>query len=76
MTLDVIRQIRALLAGIHALALHEAKSGSDKGVAATLKQVVDRTPIIEREINQIVLACTRARPNILENRGVLGQSFH
>lgn len=74
--LDIISQVRAALAGLHALALDETKTGSDREFAATLKQMEDLTPIIEREINEIVLACTRARRQMLKSQGFLEPSFH
>ncbi len=74
--LNIIRQMRAALAGLHALALDGTKAGSDKEFAATLKQVEELTPIIEREINEIVLACTRARRQMLKYQDFSGPSFH
>ncbi len=74
--LDIVRQMRAMLTGLHALALDETKTHSDKEFAAALKQVEDLTPIIEREINEIVLACTRVRRQMLKNQAFPGPSFH
>jgi hypothetical protein len=47
--MDVIGELRATLAGVHALATDDTKATPDKEFAATLKQVQELTPIIERE---------------------------
>jgi hypothetical protein len=73
---DVIGELRAMLVGLHTLALDETKAGSDKEFATTLKQVQELTPIIEREINSIVLACTRARRQMLKTPDFSGPMFH
>ena len=74
--LNTLSQMRAMLAGLHALTLDETKAISDEEFATTLKQVEELTPIIEREINEIVLACTRARRQMLKNQDFSGPSFH
>ena len=74
--LNTLSQMRAMLAGLHALTLDETKAISDEEFATTLKQVEELTPIIEREINAIVLACTRARRQMLKNQDFSGPSFH
>lgn len=73
---DVIGELRAMLAGAHALVTDDSKAGSDKEYAATLKQIQELTPIIEHEINAIVLACTRARRQILQKPDFSGPMFH
>ena len=75
-SLGIIGELRAILAGLHALALDETKAGSDQEFVATLKQVQAFTPIIEREIHVVVLACTRARRQTLQAQDFSGPMVH
>ncbi len=73
---DVIGELRAMLAGAYALVADETKPGSDAEFTKTLKNIQELTPIIEHEINAIVLACTRARRQMLKAPGFSGPMFH
>jgi len=50
-SLDIIAEVRAMLAGAHALVTDETKAEPDQEYAKTLKKIQELTPIIEREIN-------------------------
>jgi hypothetical protein len=73
---NIIAELRAMHAGLYTLATDDTKPGSDKDLAATLKHVQELTPIIEREINEIVLACTRARRQMLQRPDFSGPRVH
>ena len=75
-SLGIIGELRAILAGLHALALDETKAGSDQEFVATLKQIQAVTPIIEREIHVVVLAFTRARRQTLQAQDFSGPMVH
>jgi integrase/recombinase XerD len=60
----------------HALVSDETKAASDKDCSKTLTQIQELTPIIEREINNIVMACTRARRQMLQKLDFSGPTFH
>lgn len=75
-SLDIIAELRAMLASTHALVTDETKAGSDEECAATLKQIQELTLIIEQEIHVIVLACTRARRQMFQTPDFSGPTFH
>lgn len=75
-SLDIIAELRAMLAGAHALLTDETKAGSEKDYATTLKHIQELTLIVEQEINVIVLACTRARLQMLQTPDFSGPKFH
>lgn len=75
-SMNVLGELRAMLAGAHTLAADDTKIASDREFAPTLKHVKQLTPIIEREINAVVLACTRARRQALKSPDFSGPTFH
>ena len=75
-SLDIIAQLRAMLVGAHTLVADESKPGSDAEFARTLKNIQELTPIIEREINTVVMACTLARRQSMQRPNVSGSTFH
>lgn len=75
-SMDVLGELGAMLAGVHALVTDDTKIASDREFAATLKHVQQLTPIIEREMNAVVLACTRARRQALKSPDFSGPTFH
>ncbi len=44
--------------------------------AKTLKSIQELTPIIEREINTVVMACTLARRQAMQRPNFFGPTFH
>ena len=75
-SLDLVAQLRAMLAGAYTLVTDETKPGSDAEFARTLKNIQELTPIIEREINTVVMACTIARRQAMQRPNVSGSTFH
>ena len=75
-SLDIIAHLRAMLVGAHTLVADESKPGSDAEFARTLKNIQELTPIIEREINTVVMACTLARRQSMQRPNVSGSTFH
>lgn len=75
-SLGAIAELRAMLAGVHALTLDETKVASEAEFATTLKLIREMTPIIEREVNTIVMACTRARRQMLQYPDFSGPTIH
>jgi hypothetical protein len=75
-SLDIIAQLRAMLVGAHTLVAEESKPGSDAEFARTLKNIQELTPIIEREINAVVMACTLARRQSMHRPHFSGSTFH
>jgi hypothetical protein len=75
-SLDIIAQLRAMLAGAYTLVTEETKPGSDAEFARTMKNIQQLTPMIEREINTVVIACTVARRQMLKNQDFPEPSFH
>ncbi len=75
-SLDIIAQLRAMLVGAHTLVAEESKPGSDAEFARTLKNIQELTPIIEREINAVVMACTLARRQSMQRPHFSGSTFH
>ena len=65
--LDILAELRAMVAGVHRLAADEGRAGSEQEMATSLKQLQELTPIIEREMHAAVLACTRARRQVLQS---------
>jgi hypothetical protein len=75
-SMDVLGELRAMVAGVHALVADDTKIAADGEFATTLKHLQQLTPIIEREINAVVLACTRARRQVLKAPDFSGPTFH
>jgi hypothetical protein len=59
--IDAITEMRGLLDSVVVTASNVQVPASPKDIAATLKNLRQLTRIAEREIQEIVLACTRAR---------------
>ena len=64
--LDDLGQIRALFEAVVVLAMDDAKPVTDKGMETTLRHLREITRNAEHEIHAVVLACTRARRQMLE----------
>jgi hypothetical protein len=63
--LDELGQMRALFAGVLQLALNGTKEANDKGVETTLLRMREMTKIAEHEIHAVVMACARARRQMM-----------
>ncbi len=67
--LDTLGEIRAMMAGISELAKDDGKSVKAGDLDQTFKHVRELTLIIEKEINVVVLDCTRARRQMMKSVG-------
>ena len=74
--MSVLAEMRAMIAGIYDFAEDPTKAGTDAEFAATLKKVRELTPIMENEINTVVLSCTRARRQAMNAPDSPRSSFH
>jgi hypothetical protein len=63
--LDQLGQMRALFEAVVHLAQDDTKQPTDKGVETTLQRMREMTKIAEHEIHAVVLACTRARKQMM-----------
>jgi hypothetical protein len=63
--LDELGQMRALFGAVAALATDDAKPATEKGMETTLRHILEMTRNAEHEIHAVVLACTRARRQML-----------
>jgi hypothetical protein len=57
-----------MLEGVHTLAADDTNIAPNREFAATLKRVKQLPPIIEGEINTVVMACTLARRGLERRR--------
>ena len=63
--LDELGQMRALFEAVVVLAVDDTKPATDKDMETTLRRMREMTRIAEHEIHAVVLACTRARRQML-----------
>ena len=63
--LDDLGQMRALFEAVVVLAVDDAKPVTEKGMETTLQHIREMTRNAEHEIHAVVLACTRARRQML-----------
>jgi hypothetical protein len=64
--LNALAEVRSLFAATRDLAVDETISAPSKQVETTLRQLRELTKNAEQEINAVVLSCTRARRQMLE----------
>lgn len=60
-------EIRAMMAGIYELAKDKAKPAEAADLDQTIRHLRELTLIMEKEINAVVLDCTRARRQMTKN---------
>ena len=63
--LDDLGQMRTLFEAVVVLAVDDAKPVTKKGMETTLRRMREMTRNTEHEIHAVVLACTRARRQML-----------
>jgi hypothetical protein len=63
--LDALGEIRAFMAALFDMANDETKTASSQDVQATLRNMREMTRIAEHEMHAVVLACKRARGQML-----------
>jgi hypothetical protein len=57
--------MRALMAAVVQMARDETKAATDQDLQTSLRNVRERTKIVEHEIHAIVFSCARARRQML-----------
>ena len=63
--LDALAKVGSMFAAMTATYSNPSITGTQRDIATTFKGVRDLTQIAEREIHEVVLACTRARKDFL-----------
>ena len=66
--LNSLAEVRAMFEGIRVLAADETKAATPSEIADTLRHARELTRISEHEIHTAVLACTRARRQLLQQQ--------
>jgi hypothetical protein len=74
--LDELGQMRALFEAVVHLAEDDTKQPTDKGVETTLGRMREMTKIAEHEIHAIVLACARARKQMMAGTPTTRPTVH
>ena len=74
--IDAITEMRGLLDSVVVTASNIEVPASPKDIAATLKNLREVTRIAEREIHEVVLACTRARREAMAAFPPLHRTVH
>jgi hypothetical protein len=68
--LDILGQIRAMLAGAIDLLDDSGKPASPDDLGGLTENLKTLQPILEQEMNVVILACTRARRQLLSETGL------
>jgi hypothetical protein len=74
--LDTLGEVRAMIAGVHEVAIDAGKPADLSDIATTMKHLRELTRIMEIEINRVVLDCTRARRQMLGSIGTTRPTYH
>jgi hypothetical protein len=74
--LGELGQMRALFEAVAHLAEDDTKQPADKGVETTVRRIREMTKIAEHEIHAIVLACTRARKQMMAGTPIVRPTVH
>lgn len=74
--LDTLGEVRAMIAGVHEVAIDPSKPAELSAIATTMKHLRELTRITEIEINRVVLDCTRARRQMIGSASNFGPTRH
>lgn len=74
--LDTLGEVRAMIAGVHEVAIDASKPAELSDIATTMKHLRELTRITEIEINRVVLDCTRARRQMIGSASNSGPTRH
>ena len=74
--LNVLGEMRALIAGVANVAKTKSKAVSDKDIEGTLRQIREMTRIAEREIHAVILSCRRARQQMVASLPATKPTLH
>ncbi len=75
-SIDILGELRAMIAGIHELALDQSKPAPSAEIEVTLKHIQQLTLNMEKELHAVVLDCTRVRRQTLREMGAPGHTLH
>ena len=75
-SLGVLAEMRAIMGGAHDLATRTTEPADPVQIRETFRHLRELTRIMEREINAVVLDCTRARRQMLRDAPPRRPTFH
>jgi hypothetical protein len=64
---ETLSELRAIFDGLHGLAGNPTKPATADDIAQTRRNIRELTKVGEREIHEVVLACARARRQLLKS---------
>tara|TARA_B110000977_G_scaffold199508_1_gene287107 strand:+ start:317 stop:970 length:654 start_codon:yes stop_codon:yes gene_type:complete len=76
MATNVLGEIRGLIAGVHELAITQAKPTDVSELDDLIKQIRELSIIVAKEINVVVQSCQRARAQALETHAAPKPVLH
>jgi N-methylhydantoinase B/oxoprolinase/acetone carboxylase alpha subunit len=74
--LDVLGEMRALVAAVFDMANEESKTATSQDIEAVLRNMREMTKIAEHEMHAVILACTRARRQLLATPPAAKPTLH
>lgn len=74
--MGALAEMRAIMGGAHDLAMRTAEPADPAQIQATFRHLRELTKIMEREINAVVLDCTRARRQMIRDATAKAPTFH
>jgi hypothetical protein len=74
--LDILGELRALLAAALEVVIDKTKAATDKDMETTLRHMREMTKDAEQEMHAVLLSCKRARKQMLEAFPVQKSSLH
>ena len=74
--MGALAEMRAIMGGAHDFAMRNVEPADPAQVQATFRHLRELTRIMEREINAVVLDCTRARRQMIRDAAAKAPTFH
>ena len=74
--LDNLSDIRAMIAAIQEMAQDQSKPGDATQVEQAFQHLLELTRFVEKEINVVVIECTKARRQTLRGQGFPPRTVH
>jgi hypothetical protein len=75
-SLDMLGELRAMFAALHEMATDQSKPTTEKDIEITLKHMREMTKNVEHEMHAVVLACKRARKQMLNTLPIQKPTLH
>jgi hypothetical protein len=75
-SLNVLGELRSLIAGAHDVALDGSKAAGASDIEETLQHMKEMTRIAEHEMHAVVLSCKRARRDMLASLPARKPTLH